>query len=361
MNRRLHALGFVLAALVVASCGRPDGGVAGRDHIKFRHGTHLGAGIGCTRCHSGTSATTGNADSPRMDQWAGRPTEAQCRGCHSQRPEQQRCDFCHTQPQAPRPYERVNRDLRFSHTNHAPRVRGNCMTCHGAGANMSSLAAFSPTIPHMDTCATRCHGADMRALNCSRCHTSLRRFAMDEISTPRHGPGYARHHGAEARAMANACSQCHEVTFCSRCHSAAPGMPVADLDPMAVTRDFVHRGDFFARHSDEARFQTNSCTRCHGVEFCDGCHRTSGIGGGVGPGNTHPPGWLNPGSPNGHAREARRNLLSCVACHESDAVAVCTPCHRVGGAAPNPHPPGFRAGIDQNQHSICLVCHAGAP
>ncbi|MEI8256087.1 MAG: cytochrome c3 family protein, partial [Deltaproteobacteria bacterium] len=309
MTRRVQILVSLLAVFLAAACSRP--GVApGGDHIKFSHGRHLREGLTCGMCHTATAAAPDGGTVPGATQWSGRLSEQRCRACHSVEhrpghPEEQLCGYCHTQPQAPRGYARVQRELHFDHAAHLPRVRGNCSmqtrasnwdsdpcacrTCHSAGVDTSSFEAFNPTIPNMDGCATRCHSADLGALNCTRCHASLRRFAMDEISSPRHGPGYARHHGAEARSMSNACSQCHEVTFCSRCHSAAPGMPVADLDPMAVTHDFVHRGDFFARHSDEARFQTNSCTRCHGVEFCDGCHRTSGVGGGVGPGNTHPP------------------------------------------------------------------------
>lgn len=340
----LAALSFVL----LLSCSRPAS--VSRDHIRFSHSPHLAAGMSCTACHANPTAS-GEVTLP---------TERQCRSCHT-RPEQQRCGYCHTAPAAPQRYARADRELHFSHALHGPRFEGNCMTCHGVGADTDTVHAFEPRIPNMDGCASRCHGADMRALNCSRCHASLRRYAIEEVGMVRHGPGFARHHGAEARAMGATCSQCHEPTFCARCHVAQPGLPLADLEPMAVTRDFVHRGDFFARHPQEARFSTNTCTRCHGVNFCDGCHRASGIGGGVGPGSTHPPGWLSPSSPNNHAREARRNLLSCASCHESDATQVCTPCHRVGGAAPNPHPPGFRAGIDAHQHSVCTVCHGVSP
>ena len=342
---------FVLALLgcvLLVACNRPVS--VARDHIRFAHSPHLAAGLSCTSCHANPAAPGDVA----------LPTEQRCRACHT-RPEQQQCSYCHTAPMAPMRYARVNRELHFSHERHISRAEGNCMTCHGVGADTSTVRRFEPSIPNMEGCASRCHGGDMRALNCSRCHENLRRYAIDEIALVRHGPGFARHHGAQARTMGSTCSQCHEPTFCSRCHSAMPGLPVADLDPMSVTRDFVHRGDFFSRHPEEARFATVTCTRCHGVDFCDGCHRASGVGGGVGPASTHPPGWLNPASPNNHAREGRRNLLTCVSCHENDATQVCTPCHRVGGVAPNPHPPGFRAGIDVHQHSVCTVCHGVSP
>ena len=343
-----RALAALLLVALLSACRRPES--VARDHIRFAHSPHLFAGLSCTRCHA-NRATPGEVVLP---------SEQTCRGCHTQ-PAQQRCDYCHTVPTAPGRYARVDRELHFSHARHSSRVEGNCMTCHGVGAETRTVTSFEPRVPTMDGCASQCHASDMRALNCTRCHTSLRRFSIDEVSLVRHGPGYARHHGAEARSMSSTCAQCHEPTFCSRCHSAQPGLPVADLDTMSVTNNFVHRGDFFARHPEEARFATNTCTRCHGVEFCDGCHHASGVGGGVGAGSPHPPGWLNPASPNSHVREARRNILTCASCHESDAVQVCTPCHRVGGVAPSPHPPGFRAGIDPHQHSVCTVCHGVSP
>ena len=100
------------------------------------------------------------------------------------------------------------------------------------------------------------------------------------------------------------------------------------------------------------------CLRCHGTPFCDGCHQTSGVGGGVGPQSPHPVGWLDPLSPMGHAREARRNLVSCVSCHESDAETKCVPCHRVGGVAGDPHPPGSGLTMDDAlRHGVCRACH----
>ena len=58
---------------------------------------------------------------------------------------------------------------------------------------------------------------------------------------------------------------------------------------------------------------------------------------------------------------ARRDLLTCVGCHESDATRTCVPCHRVGAGAGNPHPPGFSAGLDPQRHGVCLACHGAGP
>jgi hypothetical protein len=340
-----------LALVALTACSRPN--TAPRDHVRFHHGPHLASGLSCTSCHPSRARSSQDRHDIAM------PPERQCRACHV-RAEQQQCAYCHTAPATPGTYDRTNRELFFSHATHVARVEGNCVACHQSDETHAS-ARFEPAIQDMASCANRCHANEMRAMNCALCHASLERYDVESITLVHHGPGFARHHGVEARAMGATCVQCHEPTFCARCHAAAPGIAIVDLDPIDVTRDFVHRGDFMSRHGDEARFTTATCTRCHGVDFCDGCHRASGVGGGVGPGSTHPPGWLDPASPNGHAREARRNILACASCHESDAAQICTPCHRVGGIAPSPHPPGFRAGIDAMQHAVCLVCHGGSP
>lgn len=349
MNRLLLALCVALAAV---ACSRPA--AVTRDRIKFSHGPHLRAGQSCTSCHGAL------ADPNAQGRPTGMPTEASCRACHTA-PAQQQCSYCHTVPAAPQRFARSDRELTFSHARHSTRVLGNCVQCHGVGANTETVNRFEPRVPDMNGCLGSCHSDDMRALACNRCHQNLRRYPIESVSVVHHGPGFGRHHSVEARASGGMCAQCHEPTFCGQCHVAAPGVPLADLEATSVTRDFVHRGDFMARHPDEARFNNATCMRCHGADFCDGCHRASGVGGGVGPASTHPPGWLDPASPNGHARAARRNLLSCVSCHESDAVSVCAPCHRVGGVARSPHPPGFRAGIDAQQHAVCLACHEGSP
>lgn len=348
----LLALGCLALAL---GCNR--GTVMQPDRIRFSHGPHLRAGNRCLDCHDGVIAPAGAGAGTRA---AALPSEARCRSCHT-RPEQQRCGFCHTEPRAPGTWAPRHRELVFRHDTHVARARGGCVGCHGAGASDDEAAGFEPGIPAMATCTDSCHAADMRQMACSKCHTSLRRYTVEQLAVVRHGEGFARRHGTAARASGGLCGQCHEPTFCVRCHSAAPGPPLADLEPLANTRDFVHRGDFMARHADEARLQQGTCTRCHGVDFCDGCHQASGVGGRVGPGAAHPPGWLDPLSPRGHARAARRNILACASCHESDATQVCVPCHREGGGAGNPHPPGFAAGFDRRSHGVCVACHPVAP
>lgn len=348
---------LVALALVALACRGASDPPVRRDAIRFSHASHLRAGQACLQCHE---RAANPASDPARTRGVALPAQAVCLGCH-ERPAERECAYCHTEPRAPRSYPPRDRELVFDHGPHVARERGGCVSCHATEADPRSVRRFEPAIPTMSACADRCHGDAMRALNCSLCHTSLARYGAESVSLARHGPGFARHHGAEARAGGGLCAQCHDPSFCSRCHTPTAGAPLADFEPTAVARDFVHRGDFQARHADEARLTQNTCVRCHGVDACDACHRTSGVGGSVGPRGAHPVGWLDPLSPRGHAREARRNILACASCHESDAATTCAPCHRVGGAAGNPHPPGFSAGFDPSIHAVCLVCHAARP
>ncbi|HEX7477451.1 MAG TPA: hypothetical protein VF331_06570 [Polyangiales bacterium] len=382
MTYRMRRLAMALSVALLAGCTQHTPPRA-HDTIKFSHGTHLRQGTQCTHCHavirpSGVlapgiapaDATPQTADealaamplrvqggapkNPKM------PTEAQCRQCHT-KPEEQRCGFCHTHPEAADTFASEGHGLHFDHQAHSGRHADVCMRCHGVDLSQSSVSSFEPRIPPMRSCTQTCHAEDLSALHCSRCHTDLHRYPKPDMRVVRHPPGFLHQHGARARASDGLCSQCHEPTFCSDCHTASPNVSADLLAPMDVTRQFIHSADFRARHPSEARLDQATCLRCHGPSFCDGCHRETGVGGGVGQSSPHPPGWLDPLSPRGHAREARRNILTCAACHESDAERLCVPCHRVGSIAGNPHPAGFGVGIDPNQRGVCRVCHTRSP
>lgn len=351
-------------ALVLTACHAPS---PPRDRIIFEHAPHLAEGISCARCHGaaapeeeleGEDDDPAAADNEAHPSATGRPllpAEADCKSCHDD-PETDRCDRCHTQPRHPATYAESDDDIRFDHAEHTRSDQGMCVRCHGGGTQ--TLAAFEPRRPRMSTCTSSCHADDMRELACARCHSDLHRFRIDDVSLVSHGPGFLRRHGEQARTDSALCTQCHEPTFCEDCHMSAQGAPLEMFEPTAVYRDFVHRGDFLARHSVEVGLERGTCVRCHGVSFCDGCHQASGVGGSVAANSPHPPGWLDPLSPFGHARAARRDMLSCVSCHEQDAEQTCVPCHRVGGVAGNPHPPGFGGGgMDPLRHSVCRACH----
>ena len=357
----------VLATFLGACHGTPP---APQDHIRFEHGEHLRSGLTCLQCHRGAAAAsdvaTGDAGAahdrpgaPGVEALPILPPEALCKDCHTEAAERE-CRFCHTEPSAPGTYPRKVPELIFDHGPHVRELSGGCVGCHGVGQRGSSLADFEPSTPPMTRCTESCHAEDWRQMECSTCHRNLHRYAMEEVSVVRHAPGFSRRHGTEARANTELCAQCHDPSFCSECHLATPGISLEQVEPLPNGRFFVHAGDFVARHPVEARLEVASCNRCHGVEFCDGCHRESGIGGSVAPDSPHPPGWLDPASRHGHARAARSDITRCAACHESDAEQTCVPCHRVGGVTSNPHPIGFGSRSEAMTRGVCLACHAGA-
>jgi Cytochrome c7 and related cytochrome c len=343
---------------VVAACAQNP--PPPRDAIKFDHVEHLREGIQCTRCHSLPDKPGPGVDAGAAEELRSRPmlpTEAQCRQCHDKGDQKASCDTCHEHPEAARGYADKTRATRFDHAAHVERKVTGCVKCHGIGVSDESVNKFAPRIPPMRVCTGSCHAEDMPALRCGGCHDDLHRYTRSQLQLVRHPPGFLKEHGTRARAQDNLCSQCHEPTFCTDCHTASPNVAAQLLSPTDVTREFIHAADFKARHAMEAQFEPATCLRCHGPSFCDGCHEASGIGGSVGQRSPHPPGWLDPLSPRGHAREARRNILTCAGCHESDAERTCTPCHRVGGIAGDPHPPGFGGGVDPGSRGVCRVCH----
>lgn len=371
LSRTLALPAMPAAALALLACSTSP--PPPRDAIRFTHGPHLAKSIPCQRCHAHAAERPGAAPAPTHDSDAGvaasavatgsrshplLPSEATCQSCHSEG-RQRECRYCHTRPQVAATYDRPRSGIRFEHADHLQRTRGNCVRCHGTRASDDVASGFEPHPPEMAACTeSGCHAGDMRALRCSACHRDLHEVELADLQLIRHPPGWARRHGRSARAGGDLCGQCHEPTFCSRCHTASNGLALELVEPMGIDRDFIHRGDWQARHSTEARLERGTCARCHGVAFCDECHRRSGVGGGVAPSSAHPPGWIDPVSPNSHARAAHRDLMSCAACHESDATQVCVPCHRVGGVTGNPHPPGFAAGVDPLRHGMCRSCHA---
>ena len=363
---RLRFINVVVGLLVVfGACARTLSTTEVRDRaeqadtIVFAHGPHLVKGASCLTCHKAAVAREGSAELERPRPHL--PREAECKRCHTS-PEQQACAYCHERPREAASYPPRDTELVFAHSTHVERANGLCIRCHVSTDRRATLSTFEPRgVPPMETCTGVCHSRDMDRMACSKCHTDLQRYGVAQLSSVSHTPGFVRTHGAEVRNDAATCGQCHEPTHCAECHQPSAGLPLEQLVPMKVARDLVHRADFFSRHGMEAQTLQGTCTRCHGIGFCDGCHRASGVGGSVGPESRHEPGWLDPSSPRGHAAVARRDIVQCAACHESDAEQLCVSCHRVGGPALSPHPPGFGRDMDPMSHGLCRSCHLGGP
>jgi nitrate/TMAO reductase-like tetraheme cytochrome c subunit len=262
----------------------------------------------CYTCHDGEQAsskcstchvTLGERRSVTFDpEWVAAHREEvqhsgaqECRRCH----QDAFCDRCHRE---------ANPHTRDWTERHPERARGNpepCLTCHAAPGepppeDISDLAF------------------------CRACHSVRREHS---------GTDWASRHGGESLADPAACTQCHEESWCSDCHS--------------LTRP--HPAEWRIRHVAEASRDQEGCTVCHTRTFCDACHR-----GAEGTPSSHDATWIAQ-----HKYSARSGEDSCQVCHES---GFCRACHVE--RAPADHDRrwlGKHGIVSEEDRSGCLLCH----
>jgi hypothetical protein len=247
----------------------------------------------------------------------------------------------------------------FEHRRHEESAGAPCEACHDPG----QVDGGAP--PPMPRCLA-CH-EDAADGGCARCHLHDARGLLDveRRGRPRlvpaewmgaiaHVADFERAHGPAARTRREVCRSCHEETFCEGCHLGE-----------AIERRF-HPAGWISAHGAAGRSLDAECDTCHrGQETCLACHRRSGAsldsperGRGVPRGTSfHSATWrLDRGE---HARDARRNLASCVSCHSA---RDCLACHARDFS---PHGPGFggrRCGrLREISPETCGVCHAVLP
>lgn len=378
---------YILLALVLAAAGSivvadtanvtddwsPVMYPAQRLPLTFSHGNHLARGTACIACHPDVTSSRSAVDNLL-------PTEAQCRTCHpidraqpdlviaDQPPVS--CVTCHPGYAPGVPVERTYLTpppLKFSHAAH---TSTNCAYCHGDLSNVD--LATTRHLPTMQTCLG-CHRDGAEQDQCRRCHLVKRgglmqtQFAHGDLVPSHtglgdaHGPNFSTDHRQEANQIGATCDACHDKSECVACH-------IGEVKPM----DF-HAGDYIRTHAVEARRGTPDCSACHrAASFCVACHERSGIASRTptdydqdDPDRAfHPPNWssVTGGTPaNQHAREARRNLTSCVSCHREED---CQRCHSAGFGGPSvsPHPANWVGSsrckaIERSNPRVCAKCH----
>jgi len=251
----------------------------------------------------------------------------------------------------------------FNHAEHLTYVEDSpCSTCHVEDAGN--------IVPAKQVCL-ECHEQDF----------------VNEVNLPglkTHGPLWVMNHRPAAKGNTPACATCHQQTFCLDCHKAGFADEQGDFGNNMVN---VHRSDFHVTHPLAARVNPQLCTSCHETGFCNDCHNQ------FAPADlaivSHRRGWsdLTVGSTgpaharfgdeacekchvnsvlprhewsNSHAREARKNLATCQACHpEGD---VCLTCHSArSGLRVNPHPADWGDMKDRLERAggggTCRKCH----
>lgn len=104
---------------------------------------------------------------------------------------------------------------------------------------------------------------------CSDCHTDTR-------AALNHTPDYTARHKFFAAQNQQACTVCHQESFCSNCHAHKEELKPSDKFKDAPQLSMPHRGDYLNQHKIDGRINPASCFPCHGRqnnERCIACHR----------------------------------------------------------------------------------------
>jgi hypothetical protein len=381
MTRRYLIVSLVIAGALVTAIARkssaPGQWLEGRDKevLKFSHAFHINeAGIACADCHKGGLSSTKASDNLRSN-------HENCAGCHEEQIAN-KCDYCHRDPQDIQAIPVAERTIIFSHAQHASMKEVECATCH---AGLGKVEYAGPAnMPQMATCAT-CHD-NARATNaCASCHTSFTNLIPSDHLVA----NFKKDHKKMTRlgALEVSCATCHSQNFCADCHGASPlvrldrGAAMSDPAPRSSSTtdsprqmdlQAVHSMNYRFTHGTEAKAKTSDCYSCHSAQsFCAQCHA---VGDQLTPGSK--PAWhlgvnfttLGVGSGGGrHADFARRDIESCVSCHDvRGSDPLCVTCHvdadGIRGTDPKTHPAGFMKGEKggswhRDAGATCYNCH----
>lgn len=246
-------------------------------------------------------------------------------------------------------------------------------------------AAHNTYLDPLD-CAT-CHVAGAPSITpdkkvCLECHDQS---FVDGVTFPglkTHGVTWSLTHRPAAKGNTYDCAACHQQSDCLECHKSGFADEQGSFSNAMLN---VHRSDFQVTHPIAARTNPQLCSSCHEPSFCSDCHNN------FAPADlaiqSHRRGFRDvqvSGTPHAqfnenqcqichpnsvlpshqwsttHAREARKNLATCQACHpEGD---ICLTCHSArSGLRVNPHPrdwDDFKNRLDRASDSrTCRKCH----
>jgi hypothetical protein len=336
---------ILVVAMAVAMKEPAPGGSSLQDHpttLKFSHTLHVkDQGVACADCHTMAKASTKSADHLL-------PNHESCQSCHEEQLSSD-CAYCHTNPDnivaAPHP----DRELIFSHEAHAGTQNISCETCH-AGLDDATKAATG-NYPAMATCTT-CHSGKAASTNCESCHTNFTSLVPpDHIST-----NFRKEHSKLTRvgALDVECASCHTESFCQDCHTGTEvrgffgsGDLMSDPSARSFTKDSpkqlrlqqAHSLNYRFTHGIDAKSKDVECSSCHETQsFCVECHEAGGniTQPSFKPSTHRKAGFATIGKGSGgglHAELARRDLESCIACHDVEGSdPVCLTCHTETGS-----------------------------
>jgi hypothetical protein len=372
------ALAGVGVTLAVAHKTTTAGGWpanADSTQLKFSHAYHVGeAGIACTDCHGGALKSEHASDNLRS-------THDNCITCHEDQVNNT-CTYCHKDPDNIQAVVPRERDINFSHADHVAMKGTECTTCH---AGLDKVEYAGPAnMPSMNTCTT-CHNDAKATRECQSCHQSFATLIPDSHLEPNFNIQHRRL--TRLGGLEVDCSTCHQQSFCAQCHAGSPligiggAAPMADPSPKStegkdspkqMILQMAHPMNYQFMHSIDARTKSAECATCHSTEqFCVSCHQTEDrLAPGQVPASHIAGGFTTMGVGSGggrHAQLARRDIESCVSCHDvRGADPVCITCHvdpdGIRGTDPRTHPSGFRrASGGREWHTdpgaTCYSCH----
>lgn len=333
----------LLLAALLGACGE-------KPEPRFPHLLHL-TGLGCGGPSQRACLTCNTCHAPSQPSRKYKlPPAGLCGTCHHDEPARALATLEITPA---RPYG----EIAIDHARHLalPEIRGQCVKCH-AGV----VRPGESTLPPMVRCfACHEHEQQWQKAECAPCHAAADLRRTTPRTFLRHDSAFMRRHGDTTAFEQSLCQSCHQERDCQACHDVSQASTAERRMPEKLEGAFVHRGDFMARHAIEASSTPARCLSCHTPASCDSCHLARGVSQNAKDARfVHPPGWVSnaTGFPSLHGREARRDILSCAACHEQGPATNCIRCHRVGGYGGNPHPSGWRSARDTSAE-MCRYCH----
>lgn len=241
----------------------------------------------CARCHGEKGLARGSM------------TLKQCSACHPQR-----------DVELVRGRQLITGDLIFAHADHERDLGGRaiaCTSCHEDVAGSDS--ANDVSVPPMQRCAV-CHedgGRTPERVRIARCEVCHQRISSGRAPANHmvgkempedHTIEFRRDHSDQAGNPKASCRFCHEGL------SGAPRDSCFQCHERMRPRDhnLAWRED---EHGREAVVERERCATCHQVDYCTACHSV--------PPRSHQP--FEEFRLGGHAEAARFELTSCLACH----------------------------------------------
>ncbi len=321
---------------------------AGNPTLKFSHKFHITeAGVtDCATCHAAAKTSTRSSDHLAANHDA-------CVSCHEEQVNdatQAQCIYCHTDPANIQAAPPTKRELFFSHGQHLALTDVECTTCHAGVEKVDQVTAAN--MPAMTTCTT-CHNDQKATSTCESCHTNFATL----LPVDHQRSDFVRNHRDLTRlgGLTTDCQTCHTETFCQQCHLQAevksysygrqrdlttePAHKTSTKDsPKQTLLQNVHELNYRFTHGIDAKARQAECQSCHAVQtFCAECHNAGGNITQIKfkPASHSVPGFTTLGRGSGgglHAEEARRDMESCIACHDVEGQdPTCMTCHLDNG------------------------------